>query len=170
LLNEIVLDAESDQASGGGYLSHFELYLRAMQEGGASVTPIQIFVNNLRAGLPMEEALETSATPQGVKAFVQTTMAIARSTEPHCVAAAFAYGREEIIPAMFRRVVNRLAKLSPRRWETFRYYLDRHIRTDADHHGSQSRLLVRKLCGSDNTRWSKTTVAARTSLEARDKL
>jgi len=36
LLNEIVLDEESDQAPGGGYLSHFELYRQAMQEWGLS--------------------------------------------------------------------------------------------------------------------------------------
>jgi hypothetical protein len=97
-------------------------------------------------------------------------MAIARSSEPHRVAAAFAYGREEIIPAMFRRLVNQLAELSPRSWGTLRYYLDRHILTDADRHGPQTRLLVRRLCGSDDIRWAEALEAARTSLEARDRL
>jgi hypothetical protein len=170
LLNEIVLDEESDQAPGGGYLSHFELYLQAMQECGANVTPIQTFLDSLNAGLSVEEALETSAVPPGVGPFVRATMAIARSAEPHRVAAAFAYGREEIIPAMFRRLVDQLAEISPRSWGTFRYYLDRHIRTDSDRHGPQTRLLVRRLCGSDDTRWCEAAEAAQTLLEARDRL
>lgn len=170
LLNEIVLDEESDQAPGGGYLSHFELYLQAMRECGANATPMQTFLGHLRAGLSVEEALETSAVPPGVGAFVRATMAIARSAEPHRVAGAFAYGREEIIPVMFRRLVDQLAELLPRAWGTFRYYLDRHIQTDADRHGPQARLLVRRLCGSDHLRWSEAAEAARTSLEARDGL
>ena len=170
LLNEIVLDEESDQAPGGGYLSHFELYLQAMHECGANVTPIQTFLGSLRAGLAVEEALVTSALPPGVEPFVRATMAIARAAEPPRVAAAFAYGREEIIPAMFRRLVERLAALSPQSWVTFHYYLDRHIQTDADRHGPQSRLLVRKLCGSDARKWSEAAEGARTSLEARDRL
>ncbi len=170
LLNEIVLDEESDQAPGGGYLSHFELYLQAMQECGASVTPIQTFWGSLSAGLSVEEALETSAVPPGVGPFVRATMAIARSADPHRVAAAFAYGREEIIPAMFRRLMDQLAELSPRSWGTLRYYFDRHIRTDSDRHGPQARLLVRRLCGSDAIRWFEAADAARTSLEARDRL
>jgi hypothetical protein len=141
-----------------------------MRECGANVTPIQTFLDNLRAGLSVEDALETSVVPPGVGAFVRATMAIARSSEPHRVAAAFAYGREEIIPAMFRRLVNQLAELSPRSWGTLRYYLDRHILTDADRHGPQTRLLVRRLCGSDDIRWAEALEAARTSLEARDRL
>ena len=167
LLNEIVLDEESDQAPGGGYLSHFEIYLQAMRECGANVTPIQTFLGHVRAGLPVEQALEASALPPGVGPFVCTTMAIARSAEPHRVAAAFAYGREEITPAMFHRLTGRLAELSPQLWGTLRYYLDRHIGTDRDRHGPQARLLVRRLCGSDDILWSEAAEAARTSLEAR---
>ena len=129
LLNEIVLDEESDQAPGGGHLSHFEIYLQAMRECGANVTPIQTFLGYLRAGLTVEEALETSAVPPGVGPFVRATMAMARSTAPHRVAAAFAYGREEVTPAMFCGLVDRLAGLSPQSWGTLRYYLDRHIGT-----------------------------------------
>jgi len=170
LLNEIVLDEESDQAPGGCYLSHFELYLQAMRECGANVAPIQTFLGSLSAGLSVEEALETSEAPQGVGPFVRATMAIARSGRPHRVAAAFAYGREDIIPVMFQRLVDRLTELSPQSWESLRYYLDRHIVTDADRHGPQARLLARKLCGSDDVLWSEAAETARTSLEARAKL
>jgi hypothetical protein len=170
LLNEIVLDEESDQAPDGGYLSHFELYRQAMQECGANGTPIETLLGGLRVGRSVEEALATSAVPPGVAPFVRTTMALARATEPHRVAAAFAYGREEIIPTMFCRLVDRLAALSPQSWGTFRYYLDRHIRTDADRHGPQTRLLVRRLCGHDARRWAEALKVARTALEARDRL
>jgi hypothetical protein len=170
LLNAIVLDEESDQAPGGGYLSHFELYLQAMHACGAHGTPIATFVGGLRAGLSVEEALATSAVPPGVAPFVRTTMASARATEPHRVAAAFAYGREAIIPAMFCRLVEQLAALSPRSWGTFRSYLERHIRTDADRHSPQTRLLVRRLCGRDARRWAEAVAVARTALEARDGL
>jgi hypothetical protein len=170
LLNEIVLDEESDQAPGGGYLSHFELYLRAMRECGANVAPIQTFLGSLRAGRSVDEALDTPAVPRGVGPFVRTTMAVARSAEPHRVAAAFAYGREDIIPAMFSRLVDQLAELSPQSWGTLRYYLARHVETDGDRHGPQARLLARRLCGSDDILWSEATEAARSSLEARARL
>lgn len=170
LVNEIVLDEESDQAPGGGHLSHFELYLRAMKECGANVVPIQTFLSSLRAGVSVEEAIADPAVPRGVGPFVRATLAIARSAEPHRVAAAFAYGREEIIPAMFRRLVDQLAELAPGTWGTFRYYLERHVSTDADRHGPQARLLVGTLCGSDHIRWAEAVAQARSSLEARDRL
>jgi hypothetical protein len=170
LVNEIVLDEESDRAPGGGYLSHFELYLQAMRECGANLVPIQTFLANLSDGMSVDEALGDPAVPQGVGGFVETTLAIARSPEPHRVASAFAYGREEIIPAMFRRLVDRLAELSPENWGTFRYYLERHVTTDADLHGPQARRLVRRLCGSDPSRWSEAGAEARKSLEARARL
>ena len=40
LINEIVLDEESNEMPDGGYLSHFELYINAMNECGADVGPI----------------------------------------------------------------------------------------------------------------------------------
>ena len=97
-------------------------------------------------------------------------MAVARSGEAHRVAAAFAYGREEIIPAMFRQLVNRLAEVSPRSWTTLRYYLDRHIGKDSEQHGPQAAMLVRKVCRSDEALWSQAMEAAQTSLGARLRL
>ena len=170
LVNEIVLDEESDQAPAGGYLSHFEIYLQSMQECGADTDPIQSFVSNVRAGMAVEDALDTPTLPPGIRSFVNATMAIARSGQPHRVAAAFAYGREEIIPAMFRQLVDRLAAVSPRSWTTLRYYLDRHIGKDAEQHAPQAGRVARKLCGSDETLWSQAMEAAQTSLEARVRL
>ena len=98
LVNEIVLDEESDEAPGGGHLSHFELYLQAMQKCGSDAVSMRVFLEDLRGGTCLREALARPTLPAGVADFVKTTMAIAESGHVHRIAAAFAYGREDIIP------------------------------------------------------------------------
>ncbi|MGH9341167.1 MAG: DUF3050 domain-containing protein, partial [Acidobacteriota bacterium] len=77
------------------------------------------------------------------------------------------YGREEIIPAMFRHLVQRLAETAPERWSTFRFYLDRHIEHDAERHGPFARVLVSRLCSSGESLWREAEETARQSLAAR---
>jgi hypothetical protein len=170
LINEIVLDEESDVAPGGGYLSHFELYLLAMERAGADGAPVRHFIDALAAGQPPESALRSPLLPPGAADFVAMTLGIIATAEPHRVAAAFAYGREEIIPDMFRRLVDQLADVDPDSWETFRYYLERHITTDADRHGPQARALLARYCQDDARLWAEAATTARVSLEARLRL
>jgi hypothetical protein len=49
LINEIVLGEESDEDGIGGYLSHFELYLKAMQEMHADTKAINEFIGLVSA-------------------------------------------------------------------------------------------------------------------------
>ena len=170
LVNEIVLDEESDEAPGGGHLSHFELYLQAMQECGADAVSMGVFLEDLHGGTDLREALARPALPPGVAAFVKTTMAIAKSGQVHRIAAAFAYGREDIIPAMFQRLVNRLAETAPERWATFSFYLNRHIEHDAETHGPMARALVSRLCDNEESLWREAEETARQSLAARIRL
>lgn len=166
-VNEIVLDEESDEAPGGGFLSHYELYVEAMKDCGADTSPIEGVLSELQSGRTPSQALAGERVPRGVAAFVQGSLRIAASTEPHRIAAAFAYGREEVIPGMFQQVVFRLADLAPQRWSMFRYYLERHIGTDADNHAPKARALVANLCGSDERLWAEAEETARIGLEAR---
>ncbi len=166
-VKEIVLDEESDEAPGGGFVSHFELYLQAMQDCGADTRPIRGFLGDLRQGRPVGEALARPDVPLGVASFVRHTMAVAASCQPHRIAAAFAYGREEVIPAMFRRLVDRLADIAPQRWSTFRSYLERHIGQDAERHGPRSKALVARRCGTNATLWAEAEDTARGALESR---
>jgi hypothetical protein len=68
LVNEIVLDEESDAAPdwlGGGHLSHFELYLAAMDRAGADAGPIRGLLADLEAGLDVDRALAARELPRG---------------------------------------------------------------------------------------------------------
>ena len=170
MVNEIVLDEESDEVPRGGHLSHFELYLQAMEECGADQGPIRVLLGDLRDGKHLREALARPELPHGVAAFVDTTMAIAECGEVHRIAAAFSYGREEIIPTMFQRLVNRLGEMAPERWSTFSFYLNRHIEHDAETHGPMARALVSRLCGNEESHWKEAEEVARQSLAARIRL
>jgi hypothetical protein len=167
LINEIVLDEESDEMPDGGYLSHFELYLRAMQSCGADTGPILRFTQALRDGLSVEDALDQNVLPAGVAPFVAHTLQLAQSAEVHRIAAAFTYGREDVIPSMFQQMVRSLAEGPGGNWELFLLYLNRHIEHDGERHGPLSRALVGRLCGQDDRLWREAEQTARASLRAR---
>jgi len=167
LVNEIVLDEESDACPWGGHLSHFELYHRSMVECGADTGPIDQFVSGVKSGHSIDDALTASGTSAAVRAFVATTMKVAMSRSRHRIAAAFSYGREDIIPEMFQRLVQSLEAGNPGMWSTFQFYLDRHIRNDAEKHGPMARSLTQKLCGSDSRLNAEAVETARACLEAR---
>ena len=101
MVNEIVLDEESDEDGQGGYLSHFELYLEAMRECGADTAPIEGVLTELRAGLSAEKALAGPALPRGVSAFVGHTLRIAGCERLHRMVASFALVRQRWIRSRF---------------------------------------------------------------------
>ena len=87
--------------------------------------------------------------------------------KPHEIAAAFTYGREDLIPDMFGALVSQLQRDFPGRFETFRYYLDRHIELDGDEHGEMGRQMVALLCGGNVQKEREAAVAARAALQVR---
>ncbi len=167
LVNEIVLDEESDLAPGGGHLSHFELYRAAMRDAGADGRPIDALLDALARGLPPDTALLRSGLPPAAQAFAHATLNVALSGEAHRIAAAFAWGREDVIPEMFWRLVAALAEREPRRWGRLRHYLDRHIERDGEAHGPAARALAARLCGDDPGRQAQARASARAALQAR---
>ena len=60
-MNEIILDEESGPHSDGGFVSHFELYLDAMNGAGADRSNIQRLINELQNGKSLEESLKNQA-------------------------------------------------------------------------------------------------------------
>ena len=150
LINEIVLGEESDEHPRQGYCSHFELYLEAMAEVGANTCAIDHFIALQRQGLDASAALLEVAAPPGVARFVSATLQIALSTPTHCVAAAFLHGREHVIPAMFKRILQS-DELIQHQAPTLYGYLARHIELDTEDHAPAAQLLLERLISADPT-------------------
>lgn len=167
MVNEIVLGEESDVLPDGGVASHFEIYLAAMEETGASTASITNFIDALRNGATVEDALEIASPPPGVREFVRHTFAIIRSGSLPAIASAFTYGREDLIPDMFGEMVAQLHTAEPEKLATYRYYLDRHIELDGDEHGALGREMVELLCEGDPVKQREATDAAVAALESR---
>ena len=169
LINELVLEEESGEQKAGGYLSHFELYRAAMESCGADTSRIDAFVEQIHRGGAVPTALEMANVPGAARSFVETTWEIVASSPAPAIAAAFALGREEVIPDMFRTMVAELAKRFPGRFDLLQDYLERHIRLDGDH-GPMALQLLAKLCGEDPAKWAEAEVGGRAALNARIEL
>lgn len=148
LINEIVLGEESDEHPRQGYCSHFELYLEAMTEVGASTCAIDHFIALQRQGLDANAALNGVAAPPGVARFVSDTLNIALNAPTHCVAAAFLHGRERVIPTMFERILQS-EELIQHPAPTLYGYLARHIELDTQGHAPAAQLLLERLVSTD---------------------
>jgi hypothetical protein len=167
LVNEIVLAEESDEDRRGGFASHFELYHRAMTRSGANTAGIDGFLADLRRGKPVSAALESPGVPESARQFVRQTFRIIDAGNLCAMASAFTFGREDLLPAVFQQIVDKLNSAAGGELEDFRYYLDRHIGLDGDEHGPMARRLLLSVCGSDESRWQTAEQAAVACLEAR---
>jgi len=169
-INEIVVAEESDDDGHGGFVSHFELYRRAMTQCGASTAAIDGFLEELRQGKPVQAALESGTVAACVRSFVGQTFAFIEEGNLGAIASAFTFGREDLLPAVFQRIVDELNVETGGGLDEFKYYLNRHIGLDGDEHGPMAGKLMCSLCGSEESQWQIAERAAVRSLEARQVL
>ena len=167
LINEIVLGEESDVDESGNRTSHFELYLNAMKKMGADTTPIDQLLIYLQNGISVQQAMEQLQLPNAIKDFVGYTFNIIEKAPVHVQAAVFTFGREDLIPDMFMGLVKDLSAQYPEQLSVFKYYLERHIEVDGDHHSHLAMEMVAELCGEDALKWEQATEAAIASLKQR---
>jgi hypothetical protein len=162
-INQLVLDEESDQDGFGGYASHFEIYRRAMQEVGADTLYIDAVIRSIEhTGTWRPELI-----PEPARSFVRSTFTLLESGQAHEVAAAFAFGREDAIPDMFRSLIAALDRQNPGLLVHVRYYLERHIGVDEQEHTPLALAMVEELCGSDELRWREAMRAVDRAVAAR---
>lgn len=104
-VNEIVVGEETDEIYPGVYISHFELYLLAMEECRADRAPVDALLAAIAAGTGPDAIPDAIAgVPEATREFVRFTMATAQLA-PHQVAASFVFGRENVIPSMFLQLL-----------------------------------------------------------------
>jgi hypothetical protein len=158
LINEIVLCEETDiSPDGNSSISHFDLYLQAMLEVNADIVPIREYLKKVSStGL-------TLGLPDVVESFVETTFKAIRSG-PHCAAASFCYGRETVIPSMFKRILNQI-NISETEAPKFYDWLNRHIQVDSEDHGPASLDLVNILCDNDPVLFAEANEAGHKSID-----
>ena len=170
LINEIVFGEESDVDQNGHAVSHFELYLKAMEDIGADTRAITSFIKQLKQGESWENALESSGASQSAVKFVRNTMACVEHAPVHVVAGVFTYGREDLIPDMFISIVRELSEKGHSGAQTLVYYLERHIEIDGDEHGPMALQMIEELCEGDSTKKQESIQAAKKALESRIEL
>jgi Protein of unknown function (DUF3050) len=169
LINDIVIGEETDIDPNGSYVSHLDLYLRAMGDIGASTLQFDNFRSLAQAGIPVEAALTRIGAPRHVQVFVAHTMALANTGTTEEVLAAFFYGREDIIPEMFRRLLQTLygTRQDYDRLRNFIYYIERHVELDGDSHGPKGRELLQDRVANAPDQGERVRRAACNSIQAR---
>ncbi len=168
MVNEMMLVEETDELpDGSGYSSHFELYQRGLVEGGVRNDKIGTFTRALRAGRSVDQAFDEAAVPRAARDFVGATLDKCNDPGTHKLAAYFVFGRENIIPAMFRRIIENLEVQYGASFPTLRYYLDRHVGIDETEHGPASRRMLSALCGDDPQLWAEAQESAQQALASR---
>ncbi len=167
LINEIVLGEESDVDQNGERKSHFELYLDAMKQCGADTKPIESFIAALQQSGDFEAAFEKSNTAAEAKAFVDFTFEIIGSNKAYLQSAIFTFGREDLIPGMFISIINEIHKNFPNEISIFKYYIERHIEVDGDHHSHLALQMTNNLCNNNEQFWQAAEKATIQSLQKR---
>ena len=147
LINDIVIGEETDVDPDGLFVSHLELYLRAMEDVGASTVQFDTFCAMVGAGDAVEVALTRVGVARHVRAFVMNTMTLANAGTTEQVLAALFYGREDIIPEMFHRLLRTLCGANHQHHDLrhFIYYIDQHIELNGGNHGPKGKELLQEL-------------------------
>lgn len=168
LINEIVLAEESDLDSDGSRKSHFEMYLGAMESCGAETLAITRFIDSVFSLRNIFVAIRKSDLHTNVKAFLDFTFRVIEEGKPHKIAAAFTFGREDLIPSMFTEILKNLGDQFPRTdLSRLTYYFERHIELDADEHGPMALQMISSLCGNDSNKWKEVADVSKEALEMR---
>ena len=168
-INEIVYGEESDVNELGQPMSHFEMYLDAMTEINASREQIDSFISSIYTKPNVYDALNSIKINDKVKRFTEFTFDTINTNKIHCIASAFTYGREDIIPDMFNEILNELDP-DNLKCSKLKYYLDRHVEVDSEVHGPIARKMMKELCGTNQKKWQEALQTARECIVRRIQL
>jgi len=165
LINEIVLAEESDEYLDGRRLSHFEMYLEAMKDMGSNTSRMNAFGSELQSGVNIDLAIQSLAEDVRIKDFLQFTFDTIKTGKTHCIASAFTFGREDLIPDMFSSILKEIQLAMPDvDLVGYIYYFERHIQLDADEHGPLAMKMIYELVGEDEAKLIEVKSTAKEAL------
>jgi hypothetical protein len=168
LINEIVLAEESDLSIDGRRLSHYEMYIEAMQSCGANTTGIEHFLSEVDSLQNIFVAIKKSSLHPNIKNFLDFTFKVIEEGKAHKIAAAFTFGREDLIPSMFTEILKNFQENFPKTdLSKLIYYFERHIELDADEHGPMAMKMITELCGDSEQKWAEVEEVSILALEKR---
>lgn len=168
LINEIVLAEESDLTIDGRRQSHYEMYVEAMESCGANTKGIEHFLSEVHSLHNIYVAIKKSNLHPNIKAFLDFTFRVLDEGKSHKIAAAFTFGREDLIPSMFTVILkNFQANFPETDLSKLIYYFERHIELDADEHGPMAMKMITELCGTDAQKWNDVAEISVLALEKR---
>jgi hypothetical protein len=148
--------------------SHFEMYLDAMTSCGANTEEINTFIENVVATQNIFVSIKQSDLHPNIKAFLDFTFRVIEQGKPHEIAAAFTFGREDLIPAMFTEILRNFEANFPETdLSKLIYYFERHIELDADEHGPMAMKMITELCENSETKWKEVEEISKLALEKR---
>ncbi|HLF50709.1 DUF3050 domain-containing protein [Flavobacterium sp.] len=168
LINEIVLAEETDLTIDGHRQSHYEMYIEAMEACGANTSEVAHFLSEVHSLQNIFVAIKQSALHPNIKAFLDFTFRVIEEGKSHKIAAAFTFGREDLIPSMFTEILKNFeANFPATDLSKLIYYFERHIELDADEHGPMAMQMVTELCGTDAQKWKDVESISIEALEKR---
>lgn len=168
LINEIVLAEETDLTLDGRRQSHYEMYVEAMEASGANTNEIKYFLSQVQSLKNIFVAIKQSQLHPNIKAFLNFTFTVIEEGKSHKIAAAFTFGREDLIPSMFTEIMKNFQANFPNTdLSKLIYYFERHIELDADEHGPMAMQMIAELCGADARKWAEVEQVSVEALEKR---
>ncbi|GGD19461.1 DUF3050 domain-containing protein [Flavobacterium orientale] len=168
LINEIVLAEETDISIDGKRQSHFEMYLDAMSACNSNTKEVALFLENIQETQNIFVSIKQSNLHINIKSFLDFTFRIIEEGKPHKIAAAFTFGREDLIPDMFTSILKNFQENFPETdLSKLIYYFERHIELDGDEHGPMAMKMIAELCSENQTKWKEVEEVSILALEKR---
>jgi pyrroloquinoline quinone (PQQ) biosynthesis protein C len=168
LINEIVLAEETDLTLDGRRQSHYEMYLEAMEASGANTSEIKDFLIEINSLHNIFVAIKKSQLHPKIKNFLDFTFKVIDEGKTHEIAAAFTFGREDLIPSMFTEILRNFQTNFPETdLSKLIYYFERHIEIDSDEHGPMAMKMISELCETDAQKWREVQAISTLALEKR---
>ena len=168
LINEIVLAEETDVNQEGDRKSHYELYLDAMEDIGASTKKSTDLITNMINSDDIFKTINNLEIHPNIKEFLKFTFSVIEEGKPHKIAAIFTFGRENLIPNMFNEILHEFQKnITEIDISKLIYYFERHIELDEDEHGPMALEMVTELAKNDKIKWQEIEDISITALNKR---